>query len=225
MKSAKALTKTRSYLCAKNQSSLPLDITQHPAEQPLFIIVVIISALIWLGLIFSIVGIIYAVILALFFFISHLLFITYIRGNAVKLGPDQFPDLYQRVIQLSERTGLYEIPDIYIMQAGGTLNALAIKFFRSKIIVLYTDLLEACGSNKSARDMIIGHEIGHIKAGHLKWLWFIFPAMLVPFLGSAYSRAREYTCDRYGAALCDDKTDALLGLTILAAGGKVGPPC
>jgi hypothetical protein len=47
--------------------------------------------------------------------------------------------------------------------------------------------------------------------------------MLVPFLGTTYSRAREYTCDRYGAALCGDPKGALLGLAILAAGGAHGP--
>jgi len=46
---------------------------------------------------------------------------------------------------------------------------------------------------------------------------------VVPFLGAAYSRAREYTCDRYGAALCGDRQGALRGLAILAAGGTHGP--
>src|SRR5262249_12956396 len=73
------------------------------------------------------------------------------------------------------------------------------------------------------RDMVIGHELGHIKAGHLRWIWVIAPGMFVPFLGGAYSRAREYTCDRYGAALCGDRQGALLGLSILAAGGAKGP--
>jgi hypothetical protein len=141
----------------------------------------------------------------------------------VRLGPDQFPELYYRVQDLATRAGIKELPEVYIMQAGGTLNALATKFLRSRMIVLFSDLLDACGENESARDMIIGHELGHIKAGHLRWLWLIFPGMLVPFLGSAYSRAREYTCDRYGALLCGDRHGALIGLTILAAGGVKGP--
>jgi len=45
----------------------------------------------------------------------------------------------------------------------------------------------------------------------------------VPFLGSAYSQAREYTCDRYGMAGAGDRGGALLGLTILAAGGRHAP--
>lgn len=49
------------------------------------------------------------------------------------------------------------------------------------------------------------------------------PAAFVPFLGSALSRAREYTCDRYGCAAAGDREGALLGLAILSAGGKYGP--
>jgi hypothetical protein len=46
---------------------------------------------------------------------------------------------------------------------------------------------------------------------------------LVPFLGHAYSRACERTCDRYGLALCGDGPSAIKGLCILAAGGRMGP--
>jgi beta-lactamase regulating signal transducer with metallopeptidase domain len=71
--------------------------------------------------------------------------------------------------------------------------------------------------------MIVAHELGHIKEGHLKHLWFLLPGLFVPFLGSALSRAREYTCDRYGMAGAGQKEGAMRGLTILAAGAKRGP--
>jgi hypothetical protein len=89
--------------------------------------------------------------------------------------------------------------------------------------VLLSDLLEACGDNAAARDMIIGHELGHIRAGHLRGRWLLMPASFVPFLGSALSRAREYTCDRYGCSAAGDHDAALRGLAILSAGGKYGP--
>jgi hypothetical protein len=91
------------------------------------------------------------------------------------------------------------------------------------MIVLFSDLIEACGENTAARDMIVAHELGHLKEGHLKWHWFLLPGLLFPFLGQALSRAREYTCDRYGLAGAGDKKGALIGLTILAAGAERGP--
>jgi len=66
--------------------------------------------------------------------------------------------------------------------------------------------------------MIIGHEMGHIKSGHLSWEAVLMPAKIVPFLGQAFSRAREYTCDRYGASVVEVKSNAVLGLTILSVG-------
>jgi hypothetical protein len=109
------------------------------------------------------------------------------------------------------------------MQAGGSLNALATKLFRSRMIVLFSDLLDACGDDEKARDMVIGHEIGHLKSRHLDFHWLLLPGFFVPFLGAAYSRAREFTCDRWGRALCDDAPAASRGLAVLAAGGRLGP--
>jgi Zn-dependent protease with chaperone function len=194
-----------------------------PTELPLLILVICASACIWLVLLISVIGVPYMLLIGLFFFVTHLIFVTHLRGNAVRLGPSQFPDLYLRVKELAARAGLKYVPEAYILQAGGVLNALATKFLRSRMIVLYSDLLDACGDNQAARDMIIGHELGHLRAGHLQWIWFLLPGMATPFLGSAYSRAREYTCDRYGAALCNNRSGALTGLAILAAGGNHGP--
>ena len=63
----------------------------------------------------------------------------------------------------------------------------ATRFLRSHIVVLLADLLEACGETDSARDMIIGHELGHIRAGHLRGHWLLLPATFVPCLGSQIS--------------------------------------
>jgi Zn-dependent protease with chaperone function len=200
-----------------------IHVDRWPTELPLLILVALASAAIWLLLLVSIFGIIYAVLIGVFFFFAHLAFITHIRGSAVKLGPRQFPELHARVVELSRRAGLATIPDAYVMQAGGSLNALATKLFRGRMIVLFSDLLDACGDDHAARDMVIGHEIGHLRSGHLDWFTVLAPGRFTPFLGAAYSRACEYTCDRWGAALCGDRAGAARGLAILAAGGRHGP--
>jgi Zn-dependent protease with chaperone function len=198
----------------------PVIVERWPTEIPLLALVLACALSVWLVLVISIFGILYAVMLGAFFFVAHVTFVAVIRGSAVKLGPDQLPDLYHRVQALGRRAGLDRVPDAYLMQADGSLNAFATRFFRSNLIVLFTDLVDACGDDQGARDMIIGHEIGHVRAGHLRWHGLLLPGMLIPFVGAAYSRAREYTCDRYGAALCGDREAAQRGLTILAAGGR-----
>lgn len=200
-----------------------VSVSPWPTEQPLFALVLVASLALWVAILLSIFGAIYALFIALALFFVHLLLIVHVRGSGVRLGPTQFPDLDRRVRELALAAGLDEIPAAYVMQSGGALNAFATKFLRSRMIVLFSDLLDACGSDRGARDMVIGHEIGHLRQGHLNWSILIAPGMFVPFLGAAYSRARERTCDRWGAALCGDRAGALRGLAILAAGGIHGP--
>jgi Zn-dependent protease with chaperone function len=194
-----------------------------PSERPLLILVACAAALLWLLLAVSIIGFVYVALIAVVLFFVHLGFVTHLRGSAVRLGPRQFPELYARVVTLARQAGLAQVPEVYLLESGGSLNALATRFFRSRMVVLFSDLLEACGDDQAARDMVIGHELGHLKERHLDWHLFLLPGMLVPFLGAAYSRAREHTCDRWGAALCGSPAAAVRGMAILAAGGTFGP--
>lgn len=200
----------------------PVTVQRWPSEIPLLVLIAMFSVVVWAVLTITIIGLAYALLLGAFFFVAQALFVSHLKGNAVRVGPDQFRDLHAAVERLSRRVGLQQTPDAYVMESGGALNAFAMRFMRSKIIVLYSDLLDACGDDLGARDMIIAHELGHIRAGHLTAQWLLLPGMMIPFLGTAYSRAREYTCDRYGLAGCGDLEGALQGLTILAAGGKMG---
>jgi Zn-dependent protease with chaperone function len=198
-------------------------VARWPSERPLFLVALLVSLALWLVAIMSVVGLFYAVIFGVLFFVMHLAFVAHVRGSAVRLGPDQFPDLHAAIERIAQRMGLDPVPDAYLMQAGGALNAFATRFLRRHIVVLFSDLLEACGENTGARDMIIAHELGHVRAGHLRWHWVLLPANLIPFLSQALSRAREYTCDRYGLAGAGSTDQALLGLAILSAGAKHGP--
>lgn len=199
-----------------------ITVQRWATERPLFLLNILAAAGFWVALVMSLSSLPFMVVLIVFFFLMQLSFIAHIRGSAVRLGPGQFPQLYAEIEDLALRMGFKTMPEIYVMQGGGALNAFATRFLRSHMVVLLTDLLEACGENRAARDMIIGHELGHIRAGHLRWHWFLLPASLVPFLGSAFSRACEYTCDRYGRAAAGDEDGALVGLIILAAGPKYG---
>lgn len=192
------------------------------SEQGLYVVSFIFSAIVWLVVIVTIVGLIYGLLLGFFLFVAHALMIAHIKGNAVKLSDKQLPGVYQKVVEACRKLGMPKVPDAYVMQAGGVLNAFATKFVGRNFIVLYSDLMEACEENGKEMDMIIGHEIGHLALGHLKWIWFLLPARVLPWLWPAYSRAREYSCDRCGCEVAGSLEPAAKGLAILAAGGKYG---
>jgi Zn-dependent protease with chaperone function len=190
-------------------------------EKNLFVVCMILSIIAWLMVLVSILGVFYGLFFGMIVFMAHALMIAYIRGNGVKLSAEQLPDIYAKVVAAAERFELPKIPDAYVMQAGGALNAFATKFIGRNFIVVYADLLEACSEEGKEADMIIGHEVGHLALGHLKWLFFLTPARILPWLGAAYSRACEYSCDRCGFEMTGELKGACTGLAILAAGGKL----
>jgi len=202
------------------QSGADASIRVNPsaAETPLRILLTIIGIVLWVLFVVSVIGLVYGIILGLFFFFAHLALIAHVRGSSIKLGPQQMPALYNRVVSIAQRIGMKRVPDVYLQQSGGVLNAFATRFGRRRFVVLYSDLVKACGDNLDALDFIIAHELGHIHRGHLNWRWLLTPAFFIPFLGTAYSRACEYTCDRYGFQAAADPNRGLDGLCILAAG-------
>lgn len=191
-----------------------------PTERPLFALNLVVAAILWLVSIFSIVGMVYGFAIGIFLFVLHLGFIAHLRGSGIRVTAEQLPEIHAAMVRLSARFGMQNVPETYVIHGGGALNALATRFAGREIVVLFSELLEACDGNDAARDMIIAHELGHLHRGHLRWQFLLAPALMVPFLGSALSRAREYTCDRYGLAGAGDRDSALFGLTVLAAGGR-----
>lgn len=109
---------------------------------------------------------------------------------------------------------------MYLLHAEGAFNAFATRFFGRNFIAVYSDVVDALEGHPEAINFYIGHELGHIARGHLVWGPLLWPAGILPLLGAAYSRAKEYTCDSYGRACCRDARDAELALAALAAGGR-----
>jgi Zn-dependent protease with chaperone function len=189
----------------------------HPKERVYFGICLALSVMSYLLLVISLIGLVYIMIgvpIALF---VHGLFMGRVRGNGVRVSATQFPEVHRLAWQLAKEMELQPLPAIYVLQAGGLLNAFATRFLGRSFVVIYSDVLElAYAQGEAELAFVLCHEFAHIKRGHLKWRWALYPAMLVPFLGSAYSRACEYTCDRFGAGY--RPAGAAGGLLSLAAG-------
>jgi len=191
-------------------------------ERKLFTASAVVSGLVWLVVAVTVVGLLYGLLAMLFALAAHALLLAHLKGSSVRLGEDQLPQVYSRVKEACARLGLPKVPEAFLVQQGGALNAFATRFLSRDFIVVFSDLLEACGEEGREADMVIGHEAGHIALGHLRWQWFLLPARLIPWLGSAYSRACEYSCDLCGLAVAGDLDTANRGLAVLAAGGVYG---
>ncbi len=169
------------------------------------------------AIIYKIYGV-YALLIVFYLIFRILFLVGYLRGNAIKVTQKQFPDIYAIVVSQAERLGMSRVPEVYIYQSGGLLNAYVTRFFGTNYLVIYSDILAAAyEQNMKVVEFIIGHEMGHIKRKHVIKRLLLLPAALVPFLGPAYSRACEYTCDSIGNALCPEGSHEGM---LLLAGGK-----
>jgi Zn-dependent protease with chaperone function len=191
-------------------------------EERLFRLMLVWSVLIWGVLLVITFGLalVYLLFGFLFYCVAQSALISYIKGNGVRITEEQFPDLKQQISACCRKLGLDEEPQAYLMQMGGMLNAFATRFLGRHFLVLYSDVVDGLADNPDALNFYIGHEVGHIKRKHLSWSTVLMPALALPLIGPAYSRAREYTCDRHGLAACDNPVNAEHGLAVLAAGGK-----
>jgi Zn-dependent protease with chaperone function/type II secretory pathway pseudopilin PulG len=191
-------------------------------EPTLFAISLVISVGFWLLLLVGTLGIAaaYALLFFLFYLFAQSGLIAYIKGNAVRVTPQQYPDLHERLSFCCQRLGLDVVPETYLMNGNGAFNAFATRFLGRNFLVVYSDVVDALEGRPGALNFYLGHELGHVHRRHLSWRPALLPASLLPLVGAAYQRACESTCDNYGAACCDDTEDAVRGLSALAAGGR-----
>lgn len=161
----------------------------------------------------------------LFFTFINLLSMAYIRTNALKLSEKQLPLLYKTTKEISVHLGLKKTPDIFIINSGGLLNAFATKMLLRRIVVLYSDLVDALtiDNDKKQITAVLAHELGHHALGHTEfWInYFISPSSILIPLSAALSRAREYSADRVMKSLLKDQNICSQSLIKLATGGKL----
>ncbi|MBF6089206.1 M48 family metallopeptidase [Nocardia cyriacigeorgica] len=199
---------------------------RHLWEIPLLIVVVALTALAYLfAALLLVFGNVNEYILALVFAPILIWFgrgVNYAtqRVNGVKMSPTQFPEGYRMVQEAAARFGMAKAPDAYVVLGNGQINAFASGHGFRRFVVVYSDLFEIGGTAREpdALAFIIGHEVGHIAAGHTSY-WRQLGMFLVPFLpiiGSSLIRSQEYTADNHG--FCNRHEGARAAMGTLAAG-------
>ena len=153
-------------------------------------------------------------------FIVRAIYYAQQRVNGVRITPTQFPEAYQMLAEAAEAAGLRRVPDAYVILGNGTMNAFAAGHGFRRYICLYSDLFEIGGKSRDPQALrfIIGHEVGHIAAGHVGYFRLIFTTLFnqIPVLSSALSRSQEYTADNFGYRFCPEGAEG--AVKVLAAG-------
>ncbi|MGH2317769.1 M48 family metallopeptidase [Planococcus sp. SE5232] len=194
---------------------------QSHRENVYFFISLFFSILIYAAAVVSIIGIAIAITIFVVMLFANAVMLGSIRGNGVRVHERQFPDVYERVQILAKQMELKKVPDVFVIQSEGALNAFATRFFGRDMVVLYSEVFElAREQGQEELDFIIAHELAHVKRRHVWKNLLILPAGFIPFLSQAYSRSCEYTCDRHAAFTIQNASAAKRALTLLGIGKK-----
>jgi len=141
-------------------------------------------------------------------------------GNAIRVHQNQYPEIFEifksQAIQLGvPRASLYIKQDPYLQ--AFTLG------ITSCTVVLTSAIVEQL--SKKELKFVIGHELGHYKAGHTKISSLIIPIgannVLSGFVFGIWNRKAEYSCDRCGLILTKDIDSSISALIKLAVGKKL----
>lgn len=203
---------------------------RHPKETTYLNIMYVFSILIYILLcipiiFFAIFAIPFILIGAFIGWLSSLYYKAEILGNSVKVSPNQYPEIYNTYMSYCQRANVSNIPDLFIYNGNGMLNAIAMRIFLKKYIFMLSSIVDISykQETKDEFNFYLGHELGHHAAGHLSIKRSILtsPARIIPFLGTAYSRACELTADRYGMSFTGNAEESRNALINIAHGSKV----
>ncbi len=158
------------------------------------------------------------VVISLVIYFGQCLTRAYIYGHYVMVTPQQFPGLYAMVQDGAKQLGMDEAPTAFVYNSSGVMNAMAVRLVGRRFVWLTSAIIDA--DTEQQIRFVIGHELGHHAFGHLTPLKRLlkFPGHFIPFLAPAYSRGREFSCDRMGAYLANDLPASLSALQMLASG-------
>ncbi|ADH65738.1 MULTISPECIES: M48 family metallopeptidase [Nocardiopsis] len=146
------------------------------------------------------------------------------RVNGVRITENQFPEAHRMVTEAAAAFRMKKVPEAYVVLGNGELNAFASGHGFRRYVAVTSDLFEV-GDRLADADtlrFVIGHEVGHIAAGHTSfWRQFgISVANVIPGVGTSLNRAQEYTADNHAHAFCPE---GMQGLRVLAAGKYLYP--
>lgn len=103
-------------------------------------------------------------------------------GSYLKVNENSFPDIYQLLEEVCTNLNLQDIPELYINYESG-INAFTIGS-EKPIIVLSRRSIDWLSTKELL--YVIGHEVGHIKSGHMLYLQM---ARILPYVSDIFSSA------------------------------------
>ncbi len=144
--------------------------------------------------------------------------LAYLRGFAVKLGPNQYPDLFKRVKSVCKRLGVEHEIHSYLLNQTTTGRFNSQRVGKKIHVVLPADSVGILTDRQGSIDFIIGAEVARLFVPHSKWSWLLWPSTVFPLISAARKRLELFRRDGIALAACKSQVDAALALAISVAG-------
>jgi Zn-dependent protease with chaperone function len=155
-------------------------------------------------------------------------------ASSVRASPEQFPNLYNSMLDGCYILDLPKVPELFISQ-NPLVNAMTLGTDKP-FIVITTGMVDLFDQEEMR--FIIGHELGHVLSGHSVYRTMLFHLMnlaqrlaLVPFawIGlkaviwglEEWYRKSELSCDRAGLLASQDVEAARRALMKTAGGSRL----
>lgn len=152
-------------------------------------------------------------------------------ANAVRIGPEQLPELHAALADVCEILDLDEVPELFLL-SDPRVNAMAIGI-DSPYIVINSSLVSLLAPDELR--CVLAHEVGHILSGHalyktmlvvlqamMRWLLrgpMILPSLPVLLALKEWDRKSELSADRASLLVTQD-VDLVRRAMIKLAGGS-----
>jgi len=202
----------------------PIDNLRDRSEGTAKILCLVLGILGTVGLLCTGIGLI---ILALLLFGWILSFLTaaMIKGGAVQVTPQSWPELNAIVEESKAKLGLTEA-NAYVVQ-DSVFNAFATRLAGRSFIVLNSGAVDTLLRKGKIEDLkfLIGHECGHVAMGHVSFWGGVVPRiceLLIYPLYAWYRRCQERSADRCGLWCAGNRADAHRSISVLAGGSEMG---
>jgi Zn-dependent protease with chaperone function len=165
-----------------------------------------------------------SLILALW--ISWQLFMARLCGDAIRVGPDQYPQIYSLVAEASNVLEI-DAPTVFILQGHGIFELfVARRFSRRGVLMITSNMLDDLTEHRSSRELMFyfGRQLGLIATGYFRhWTFKHTIGQLSLFLYWAWKRHAHISADRVGLLVAGDLYAAEQALLILTAGSGIAP--
>jgi hypothetical protein len=159
-----------------------------------------------------------------------------VMGNAIRLGPEQAPDVWGTYVACTSILDLESVPDLYVIN-NPTVNAMAIGA-KTPIVIVNSSLVASYTQREV--QTVLGHEVGHVLSEHNYYTTAL--VLLKQFMDGAlpkslllglpvrgmylalleWARAAELSSDRAAALVMSDPLEPCRMLMRLTGGALPG---